>query len=305
MTFSSNAKGYFAAIASAVCYGLNPLGAVSLYKEGFNTDSTLFFRFFFASLLLGIALLLKREDWRLSRRELIYLASLGFMFAMSSLTYYESFRYLDVGVASTLLFIYPIFVALIMAFCFHEKLTIPMMFAILMALAGVFVLYHGVPLKLSTWGVGLILVSSLSYALYLIIVNWANLKCSALKLTFYSSSFCTLVVLLHSFSSSTTHIMLPTTSSSIGYIALLALFPGLLSLIYMAIAVKHIGSTRTAIFGAMEPVTGILVGILAFGESLTSKIFVGICLILSAVTIIVLTGKKGESLDKKVMNQKG
>ncbi len=289
---NTNLKGYVAAVFSAICYGMNPLGALSLYKMGFNPDSALFFRFAVAAILLAIAVVVRKESFRLSRKELIYLVALGFVFGLSSLTYYGSFVFMDAGIASTLLFVYPVMVAVIMAVFFHEKLTYPMMFSIVIALLGVCVLYYGAEISLSVMGVALVLISALSYALYLVIVNRANLNVSAFKLTFYSSFFCAVVVLLHSLTTKQAHLIWPTTMGAWGYILILAIFPGLLSLVLMAVAVKHIGSTKTAIFGALEPVTAICIGVFVFGEVLTQRIIFGIFLILVAVTLIVVTNKK-------------
>ena len=296
---NTNLKGYLAAVFSAVCYGMNPLGALSLYKMGFNPDSALFFRFAVAAFFLALAVVIRKESFEISRKELIYLTALGFMFGLSSLTYYGSFLYMDAGVASTLLFIYPVLVAVIMAVFFHEKLTFPMMASIVVALLGVCVLYHGAEVSLSAMGVALVLISALSYALYLVIVNRANLNISAFKLTFYSSFFCAIVIFLHSLTTKQAHLMWPTTMDAWGYILILAIFPGLLSLVLMAVAVKHIGSTKTAIFGALEPVTAICIGVFVFGETLTQRIILGIVLILVAVTLIVVTNKKKVATDKE------
>ncbi len=285
-------KGYAAAIASAVCYGMNPLGALSLYKLGFNADSALFYRFALASVMLGVVMLVQRDAFRLSRKELIYLSSLGGLFAISSLTYYDSFHHIDAGIASTLLFVYPIMVAVIMSVCFREKLSRPMLVSIVVALVGVGVLYNGTTARLSMLGIALVMISSLTYALYLVVVNRANLKCSAFKLTFYSSLFCSLVIFCHSLTSSETHLLLPDSLPAVGYIFILALFPGLLSLLLMAVAVRCIGSTKTAIFGALEPVTAVFIGVCVFGEVLTHRIILGILLILAAVTVIVVSSKK-------------
>ncbi len=53
-------------------------------------------------------------------------------------------------------------------------------------------------------------------------------------------------------------------------------------------AVKCIGSTLTSVLGAMEPVTAVCVGIFMFGEPFTSSIGLGIALIITAVTVIIL-----------------
>ena len=59
----------------------------------------------------------------------------------------------------------------------------------------------------------------------------------------------------------------------------------------MAMAIKCIGSTSTAVMGALEPVTSIVLGVVLLGEVLTFRISVGIILILIAVILIILDEK--------------
>lgn len=284
-------KGYLAAIASAVCYGMNPLG-IFLYKEGVNTDSALFYRFSIASLLLAITLLVKRESLIVNRKDLPVLISLGFAFAVSSLAYYHSFFYMDAGISSTILFIYPIMVAIIMTTFFHEKITLSMVASIVIAMAGVAILYYGGKTKLNATGVILVLVSALAYAIYMVIVNRTKPKLSAIKLTFYATLFCAAFILVHSLFGEETHLMFPHNGTVWFFAFILGVFPGLLSLLLITIAVRHIGSTKTAIFGALEPVTALCIGVLLFDESLTFRMGLGIYLIITSVLIVIITSKR-------------
>ena len=59
----------------------------------------------------------------------------------------------------------------------------------------------------------------------------------------------------------------------------------------MVKAVKSIGSTPTAILGALEPVTAVSIGVLVFGEILTSRLIAGIILILGSVVLIAVKKK--------------
>lgn len=52
-------------------------------------------------------------------------------------------------------------------------------------------------------------------------------------------------------------------------------------------SVKDIGSTPTAILGALEPITAVAIGCFCFGESFTTRLAVGIALILTAVLLII------------------
>lgn len=108
-------KGTLCGIGAAVSYGLNPLGALPMYDAGVNTNSVLFYRYVLAVAILAIMLGARRKSLAITLREAMVLAPLGVLFAMSSVTLFYSFRFMDAGVACTLLFVYPVMVAVIMA----------------------------------------------------------------------------------------------------------------------------------------------------------------------------------------------
>lgn len=131
----------------------------------------------FAIPLLGIMLKARGRDFKLHRREIVPLVLLGLLVALSSLSLFLSYNYMDAGIASTLLFVYPIFVALIMAFGFREKLSPQTALCILLALAGIGLLFKGSDgSTLNITGTVLVMVSALSYAIYIVGVNRPVLK---------------------------------------------------------------------------------------------------------------------------------
>ena len=133
--------GILCAVLSAVCYGTNPFGALPLYGEGVNTATVLAHRFGLAVILLAVVMLIKRENFKVTRHEFKVLCSLGLLFAASSITYYQSFHFMDAGIASTILFVYPVMVAVIMAAFFKERVTVTTIIAIVMSLIGIGLLY--------------------------------------------------------------------------------------------------------------------------------------------------------------------
>ena len=281
-------KGIICGILAAICYGTNPLGALPLYEEGVNTSSVLFLRFSIATLILGVVMIANRKSFAVTRGELTTMASLGALMAVSSLTYYQSFRYMDAGIASTILFVYPVMVAVIMATFFREKVTATTITSIVLALAGIGLLYRGdAGISLSMTGVMLVMVSSLTYAVYIVIVNQSEIRMSIVKLTFYVLLICAMCLFAYSFTSSDLHLMLPPSPRAWFFACWLGLVPTVLSLLFMTIAVHEVGATPTAIMGALEPLTAVAIGVMMFGESLTFRLCLGIVLILAAVLLIV------------------
>lgn len=280
-------RGTVCGIAAAVFYGTNPLGAMNLYADGISTNSTLFYRFGIAVIILGVMMAVQRKSFALTRRELATLAILGVFMSTSSTTLYFSFNFMDVGFASTLLFVYPVMVAVIMATFFHEKVTAATVIAILLSLAGIALLNQtGDGTSLSLWGVTLVMLSSLTYAIYIVVVNKSSLRMSSVKLTFYVLLFGLFTIYGYTLAMGETVQLLVTPKQWL-YATQLALMPTVLSLVLMVIAVHDIGSTPTAIMGAIEPITAVAIGVLVFGENFTPRLAIGIVLILTAVLLII------------------
>ena len=285
-------KGFIFAALSAICYGTNPLGALHLYAQNYSPETVLFYRFFTAALLLLAVMLAKGSRFKITLRECGVLVAFGFLFAVSSLTYYASFKYMDAGLASTLLFLYPLEVSVLMAIFFKEKIKLWTVVSIVVSMAGIALLYRGGDgVALSTVGLALVFASSISYAVYMVMANRINLQMGSVKMTFYAICFCMSFLLLYSVTLGSGLPPVLTEATSWGWGFMLGLVPTVLSLIFMVKAVKSIGSTPTAILGALEPVTAVSIGVLVFGEILTSRLIAGIILILGSVVLIAVKKK--------------
>ena len=276
---SNTTKGYILAAIAAASYGTNPLFALPLYKIGMNPESVLFFRYMTAIPMLAAMLMMRGRGFGLRGHQILPLVAMGLIMAISSLTLFESYNHMAAGIASTLLFVYPIMVAVIMALFFKERLTITTILCIVMALSGIGLLYRGSDGDtLSLVGTLLVMASSLSYAVYIVGANRPMLsEIPTLKITFYVLVFGALIF-AGRFATGTPFTM-PAASQWYMWadVVALALFP-------------------TAILGALEPVTAIIFGVLVFGETLTPRDMVGLTLIIVAVTMVVGGSKTGEYL---------
>lgn len=287
---NAKAKGYLLGAVAAATYGMNPLFALPLYKAGMDSDSVLFFRYLFAIVILGIMIKTRGRTFRIARREVVPLVVMGLLVALSSLTLFQSYHYMEAGIASTLLFVYPIMVALIMAVFFKEKITLQTVVCILFALGGIGLLYQGEDgATLSMTGIILVMVSALAYSIYIVGVNQSSLKQMAtVQLTFYVLVFGFILFLVRSRFG--TDLTLPARWYQWGNLITLAALPTAVSFICTTQAIQYIGSTPTAILGALEPVTAVIFGVTLFGESLTPRLVLGILMIILAVTLIIAGG---------------
>ncbi len=280
-------KGYLLGAVAAVSYGTNPLFALPLYDMGMDADSMLLFRYLLALPMLWALVRLGGGSLSVRRDQLPGLAAMGLLVSLSSLTLFESFRYMDAGIASTMLFVYPVMVAAIMALRYGERISPLSVLCLAASVGGIALLYRsGDGLPLSLHGTLLVMVSALAYALYIVGVNKSRVGAMPpQKMTFYVLLFGLLLFAVRSLAGG--GLVMPHGAAMWGNLLGLALFPTTLSFVCISRAIRCIGSTPTAVLGALEPLTAIVVGIFVFGESMTPRIACGIMLILAAVTALV------------------
>lgn len=294
-TLSKNAIiGYPAGIITGITYGLNPLFAVPLMKEGVSIESILFFRYIIAVLLLGAFLLLRKHSFRISWKQAGVLLVLGLLYTASSLTLFEAYKYIASGLATTIVFLYPVLVAIIMVFL-RVVPSWPVWLSIGLTFVGVVIMTQSDSSQtVNPIGLLLSFASALVYALFIVIINRSKVigNISNSLLTFYALGVGTLVFLGKIALSDT-----GVTTGLVGYTAWLnlvglAVLPTIVSTATLAIATRNIGATKASVLGVFEPVTAILVGTLVFGEALTTNIVVGILISMVAITLMIAMTKR-------------
>ncbi len=293
---NNKVKGYILGTVAAATYGMNPLFALPLYAGGMDADSVLFFRYLFAIPILGAMIKMRGRSFAIQPRPALALVAMGIMMAFSSLFLFQSYNYMDAGIASSLLFVYPVMVAVMMTCVFHERLTIITILCMALALGGIGLLYNGENgVTLSLTGTIMVFLSALTYAVYIVFINRSRLNSlPTVKVTFYVLLFGWVVFAIRLIASGT--IALPAQWYLWGNLVALAIFPTAISLLCTTTAIQYIGSTPTAILGALEPVTAVIIGITVFGEKLTPRSATGIVLIIVAVTLVVAGGSVGKHL---------
>ncbi|MFC3157692.1 EamA domain-containing membrane protein RarD [Chryseobacterium arachidis] len=284
-------KGYALGIVSSVSYGLIPIFILPVKHAHFSLDITLFYRFLFSALMIGGYLLYSKENISINKKEGLILAALGLCYAFSSEFLFLGYDYLTAGIASTVLFIYPVIVALIMFFFYKEKLNKISVTSLLLAFTGVIVLcLKGKSLEINYVGLGIVMLSSLFYALYIVIVNKSDIKVSGFKLSFYSMLFTSGYFMVKALLAKESF-AIPSLTVFFNF-TVFAFLTTVISTLCLVFAIKNIGSTPAAILGALEPVVAVIISVFIFQEKFTFNLLMGIILILFGVILNVLAGSK-------------
>ncbi|MGV0965704.1 DMT family transporter [Empedobacter falsenii] len=292
-------KGYAYGLISSISYGLIPLFILPIKQANFSMDTTLFYRFFFSALIVGTYLFIKKQSFKIDVKQIPFLIILGLLYGISADALFLGYDYLTPGIASTLLFVYPLIVAIIMAIFFKERITISTIVAIVFVLAGVILLsFKEGKFELNPIGLGIVFISALGYGLYIVTVNKSKVRdIKGFTLSFYSFLFTTLYyatkMIIHKES-----FILPSLELTFNFF-IFAFVTTVISSIALIYAIKNIGSTATSILGASEPVVAVAVSVMIFGEDFSLSLALGIFMIILGVTLNVI----GDAYQQKRLKQ--
>ena len=286
--------GYPAGIITGITYGLNPLFAKPLMNAGASTEAILLFRYGIAVILLGAYLLLKKENFRITLKQAGVLLSLGLLYTASSTFLFEAYKYIASGLATTLVFLFPAMVAIIMVFL-KVVPSWPVWLSIAATFAGVMIMTGGTGTEtVNPLGVWLSIASAFVYALFIVIINKSKVISSIPNslLTFYALLTGTFFFIGRCLFSGAD--LMAGIDGGMAWCNLigLAVLPTIVSTASLAVATRNIGATKASVLGVFEPITAILVGTVVFGEALTPNIIAGILISIVAVTFMIMLTKR-------------
>ena len=286
--------GYLAGILSGITYGMNPLFGVPVLNKGLDVNSLLFYRYGMAVLLMLVFMLIAGKQLRISWKQFGLMTIVGALFTLCSITLFISYKFIPSGIATSVLYVYPIMVAVIMMF-FGQRPSWQTWVSIFAGVAGAVLLSLNGEGGMIDWrGIVLVVLSGLCYTLFIIIVNQSKevKALPNLTLTFYCFLIGTIVLFFFTKCGMSLNRM-PATWCWLNVIGL-AILPTALATITLAAATKAIGATKTSVMGILEPLTAIFIGVAAFHEPFTLNVAIGVVLILFSILFMILTTKKGE-----------
>lgn len=284
------AKGILYAALSSSTFGLAPLFTLLLLGLGYSSFEVLSYRWGVASVFLCALALLAGRSFRLSWPELRTVFFLSLFRAATSLSLVIAYQHIASGVASTIHFMYPLAVALAMMCFFREKGSVWVFAAIGMSIVGAVLLSLGnVDFTRGNITLGMVsaAVSVVSYGGYIVGVRKSRaVGIDSTVLTCYVMGLGALYFIAGGLV--TGGIRIETDGTAWLCILGVALPATAVSNMTLVQAIKRIGPTLTSVFGALEPLTAVVIGVAVFGEPFTVQGAAGILLIVAAVTIVIL-----------------
>lgn len=286
----SKKLGVIIAVISGTLYGLMPLLTKTVYASGSNSFTVTFLRMCLGSVIFFLLFkLTSKEKLRVTKKELKQLCICSVAYGFTPVLLYTSYNHLASGLATTLHFVYPVFVVIGSILCGIEKLTKKKAVCCVLCMAGI-VAFYTPGGEISLKGVLIALASGMVYAVYAVYLAASDLlEMDLYKLSFWKHLIGMAVVgicacFLKKFN-------FPGTGTGWTFMVMLGMLTAAASLLYQQ-ATKFAGAQDTAMLSTFEPLTSVLVGVLVFSEKLTVRNAAGIVCILLSVILLSMGGKK-------------
>lgn len=278
-------KGVFLVILSAVVFGLNPIFAKQVFAGGGNAWTLTFLsKAIGAGGLFLMHRVAKEPSQPVSATDFkhLLLCSLGATAAPTLL--YSSYHFIASGIATTLHFVYPVFVIAGCGIFFRERLERKQVCCCVLCMVGIFCFYTPTQ-AVDLSGAAIALASGAAYAFYIVSLS----RSSLMELPPYqlAAMLClanALETLLISLAAR--QFTLALTLDAWGFALVFSLLNSCVATIAFQIGTKYIGPQNASLLSTFEPLTSMLVGCFAYHEALTAASLAGIGCILCSVVLL-------------------
>ena len=279
-------KGILLVIASALLYGFAPVLCSMTYQYGNNPVTLTFFRSFFVVLILGALMVKNKIPFRCEKGELMRIVAVAlFGSVLTTFLLNSSYLYIGVGTATTLHFLYPLFVTLICHFVYHDSLDKRHLMALGICLIGVLLFLDFKDLS-KMKGIIMALVSGMTFAIYLVGIDKLKLShMNSIKLSFYFAL--TVSVVMGFFGTITNQMNLNQPVISYVYMLGVAIMAQWLAVVCLQKGIKVLGSSLASLFSMFEPVSCLVFGVILLNEAVIPMQVVGCVLILGGVLLLI------------------
>lgn len=283
----SDLRGIALAAGAAVSFGTLAISAKFAYEAGADPLPLLAARFVLATLLLAGMRAARRRGTRTSRRDVGRLMLLGaFGYAFESTLFFAALENAPAGVVGLVFYSYPMWTALLGFATRLEAFRPQLVLALLLGSSGV-ALVFSLP-ETGLKGPALALGAALAVALYLIAIQvWAKGVEATSSALWTSAGAAGSLLVVATFSGQS----LP--AKALGPAAALGLASAVAFVLLYA-AIERLGSSRAAVATMLEPVATVILAAILLNESISLRIGLGAALVVAALPVLALTGRKSK-----------
>lgn len=281
------AAGLGLAAISAVTFSIKGVLAKLLYARGVDPATILGARFAVAVPFFWLAVWLFPSS-KVTRRDAVALVLSGLIgFCGAAYADFYGLLYVDATIERVIIYTYPAVVVLLSALFFGERLTPRKLFSIALTYTGLALtlrLFNS-GVRADLFGSALILLSALIYSLNYIITQILGRRVSGVKISAYASTAAGagFVAVWHGSP-------MPAGLDVWSLIVVMAIVSTFIPVLALALAIKRIGASKSAMVTFIGPVATALFAYFMLGERVDGVQIAGMCLVIAGV-LVISTGK--------------
>lgn len=292
-----------APVLSGIFWGATGIFVRHLADEGLSSVTIMFTRVLVAAVILFLGIFIyDRSLLKIRLRDLWIFAAAGLIGTLGlNLCYNESISRLTLSLSAVLLSLAPVFVVLLAAIFFGERITFKKVGCMLLAIlgcalvSGIFETSAG--MKWSVSGIIIGVLSAFFYALYSIFSKFAMERgYHALTITFYCLLLISIVLFPVADWKGIGSVLASAPLSWGTFMLLHSLTASVLPYILYTISLNYLEAGKASILASAEPVAAMVFGIFFYSEIPTVLSLIGLALTILALTLLSLPDHKKESL---------
>lgn len=285
--------GFFLAFLGTALFSLKSIFIKLAYAEGLETDSVLMLRMAISLpiYLLIIVWLARRQSWPIAvlkplTLKIILLGFIGYFLA--SWLDLKGLEYISAGLERLTLFTYPIFIAVLGAMFFHTPLDRRLIVTLLLTYFGLWLIFNQEAVadhQEYLLGVVLVLLSALSYSLYVLFGKSVIEEIGSLWFTALAMSVSSVFVLLY-YAILGDWSALTISPMAWAFVTCLAIFSTVIPSFMLNEAIARVGGARTGVVGTLGPVITILLAVVILDEPFSLYHALGTALVIVGVMLL-------------------
>lgn len=260
------------------------------YPYGIDHVSLLVLRMVFAMpvyLIIDLVWNQRPEGVKIGTRDYVGVLIAGvFGYYLASLFDFQGLLYISASLERLILFTYPTIVILISRFILKEKITRKQYLGIAVTYLGMLIIFAPrlvISPEPDFWkGVGLIFLSAITYAFFLVTSGRYIPRLGTIRFTAWSLSISAVCVLIHF--GLTSHVSIFSHPHEVYYLGgIMAIFATVIPSFLISAAIRRMGASNMSIIGSLGPVSTILLAILFLGETLDWYQVIGAAVVIGGV----------------------
>ena len=290
--------GIICIIVASVCYGLVPSLSFISFDLGVETETLLFDKFLYATIMLWGHIFLRKINYRLSPKAAMtmLIASIGYVSTSTFL--YLAFDYVSGSLATIVSFTYPALIISVEMLFHIEPIRKMKILAVLLSFSGLVLIVWSPDMHVNILGIFFAFCSAFAYATYVFSLSLESIKKES---NFVVAGYVTLAAAIVNFIRCliSEKPLFATEPNQIGMMLLLSVVCVFFVIVIYSVGVRHIGPGNAALINTLEPVLACVFGHYLIGDVLTPIMMVGSALVVSAVILTNLPTRSENNLNLK------